>query len=117
LGYLTALLNSKLFRFAFKDYFPELLGDTKELSKVFFEKISIIQVSDDLNVKFEELTELMYQTKRKGLSATLLETEMNDKIYEIYSLSDNDKLLISSVNIGFDEIEPEIMSASTEQIS
>lgn len=38
---LTAQLNSSLFRFCFKDNFPELLGSTYELSKIFFDKIPL----------------------------------------------------------------------------
>lgn len=41
LKYLTGVFNSKLWKFAFRNRFPELLGDTYELSKVFFEKIPI----------------------------------------------------------------------------
>jgi hypothetical protein len=41
LPYLTAVFNSTLFRCCFKDNFPELLGNTYELSKVFFERIPI----------------------------------------------------------------------------
>ena len=41
LEYLTALLNSTIFRCCFKDNFPELLGNTYELSKIFMEKIPV----------------------------------------------------------------------------
>lgn len=41
LKYLTGVFNSKLWKFSFRNRFPELLGDTYELSKVFFEKIPI----------------------------------------------------------------------------
>ena len=37
--WLGAFLNSKLFRYCFQGNFPELLGGTRELRKVFFEKI------------------------------------------------------------------------------
>ena len=36
--FLTAFLNSSLFKFCFRDNFPELLGGTRELRKIFFEK-------------------------------------------------------------------------------
>jgi len=41
LPYLIAVLNSSLFRCCFRNNFPELLGNTYELSKVFFHKIPI----------------------------------------------------------------------------
>ena len=36
LGYLTAFLNSSLFKFCFANRFPELQGKTRELSKIFY---------------------------------------------------------------------------------
>jgi len=41
LGYLTCVFNSKLFKFCFRQNFPELLGETYEVRKVFFDKIPI----------------------------------------------------------------------------
>lgn len=41
LKYLSVVFNSKLFKFCFRQNFPELLGETFELSKVFFDKIPI----------------------------------------------------------------------------
>jgi len=41
LPYLTAMLNSSLFRCCFRDNFPELLGNTYEVRKVFVDKIPI----------------------------------------------------------------------------
>lgn len=46
LKYLTAVFNSRLWRFAFRKRFPELLGDTYELSKTYFEKIPIKRIED-----------------------------------------------------------------------
>jgi hypothetical protein len=58
--YLTCFLNSNVFKFCFKDNFPLLLGGTRELSKVFFEKISIKPISDDLNNQFKSLLNLVH---------------------------------------------------------
>ena len=41
LPYLVALFNSSLFRCCFRDNFPDLMGNTYELRKVFFDKIPI----------------------------------------------------------------------------
>lgn len=57
--FLTAFLNSSLFKFCFRDNFPELLGGTRELRKIFFDKISVIKVSDEINNDFKrEVTNL-----------------------------------------------------------
>lgn len=36
IAYLTAFFNSSLFKFCFRDSFPELQGGTREMSKIFF---------------------------------------------------------------------------------
>ena len=49
--YLAAFLNSSLFKFCFRDNFPELLGGTRELRKIFFDKIPVKKISDSVNGK------------------------------------------------------------------
>ena len=51
-SYLVAFLNSSLFKFCFRDNFPELLGGTRELRKIFFDKIPVKKVSDSVNDTF-----------------------------------------------------------------
>ena len=51
-SYLAAFLNSSLFKFCFRDNFPELLGGTRELRKIFFDKIPVKKVSDSVNDTF-----------------------------------------------------------------
>jgi hypothetical protein len=55
LKYLTVVFNSKLFKFCFRQNFPELLGETFELSKVFFDKIPIKEPSQAELAIFEPL--------------------------------------------------------------
>ena len=55
IAFLTAFLNSSLFKFCFIDNFPELLGGTRELRKIFFDKISVMKISDEVNKEFIEL--------------------------------------------------------------
>jgi len=99
LGYLTAFLNTKLFRFAFKEYFPELLGDTRELSKVFFETVSVKQVDDNTNNEFCILVDEIQNRKENGIDTIDIETEIENKIASIYGLSDIDKEIINSQNL------------------
>ena len=51
-AYLTAFLNSSLFKFCFLDNFPELQGGTRELRKIFFDKIPVLKVSKEINDSF-----------------------------------------------------------------
>ena len=52
IAYLTAFFNSSLFKFCFRDSFPELQGGTREMSKNFFDKIPVMQVTDEMNERF-----------------------------------------------------------------
>nr|WP_032506613.1 TaqI-like C-terminal specificity domain-containing protein [Streptococcus mutans] len=58
LNYLTSFLNSNVFKVCFKDYFPELQGGTKELSKIFFERIPVPQNVQDRAITDEEIYQL-----------------------------------------------------------
>ena len=56
-AYLTAFFNSSLFKYCFRDSFPELQGGTRELSKIFFDKIPVCKVSDVQNQQFQDAVE------------------------------------------------------------
>ena len=45
LEYLVCIFNSKLFRFCFEEYFPELQGNTREMNKVIFKELSTREAS------------------------------------------------------------------------
>ena len=94
IAYLTAFLNSSIFKYCFRDAFPELQGGTRELSKVFFDKISVLQVDDETNERFITLVEdiqAAYTTqKAKAIDALL---------FELYGLSEEDKEVIGFVEI------------------
>ena len=96
LGYLTAFLNSRIFRFAFKDYFPELLGDTRELSKVFFENVTVKPVDAATEEFFEILVEQIGEAKSAGKPTQNLEAEIELRLQEIYALSPSEIMLIDS---------------------
>ena len=94
LSYLTAFLNSKIFRFAFKDYFPELLGDTRELSKIFFETVSVNVVDETINQVFEDLLETVIKLKEQKISTLEIEKLIELRLGQIYSLSEQEMVLI-----------------------
>ena len=95
LGYLTAFLNSKIFQFAFKEYFPELLGDTRELSKVFFETITVKPVDQKTNEVFAELVERIQSDKEAKKATSELEQKIQLLLCEIYNVTEDERLLIS----------------------
>ena len=68
MAYLTAFFNSSLFKYCFRDSFPELQGGTRELSKIFFDKIPVYEVSDAQNLQFQNAVEDIQKeyTKQKA---------------------------------------------------
>ena len=42
-AYLTAFLNSSIFKYCFLNNFPELQGGTRELRKIFFDKTFFVR--------------------------------------------------------------------------
>ena len=55
LSFLTAFLNSSLFKYCFRDSFPELQGGTRELSKIFFDKIPVFLPNKEIEKRFSQL--------------------------------------------------------------
>lgn len=95
IAYLTAFLNSSLFKFCFRDSFPELQGGTREMSKIFFDKIPVLQISSETESVFQHLIiEIQREyTKSKAIAIDAM-------IFDLYKLTD-----IEQQVIGFVEIE------------
>ena len=66
LAYLTAFFNSNIFKICYRDVFPELQGGTRELSKVFFEKVKIPSLQSLISEDFRILVKDMEQEKNYG---------------------------------------------------
>ena len=89
---MTAFLNSRLFKFAFKDYFPELLGDTLELRKVFFENVTAREANNDILI--EEKLDLIQKYMSSGLSTIQLQNDIDEMIFDIYELTSFERSII-----------------------
>jgi hypothetical protein len=109
---LTAFLNSKLFKFTFKDYFPELLGDAREIRKVFFETITI---KPYVNTEIFDLKVVAIERqKAEHLSTLNDEQEINKLIFEHYDLTASEISIIedsASVSV-FSEKSTSLISES-----
>ncbi|OWK69068.1 hypothetical protein CBW18_18505 [Pedobacter sp. AJM] len=99
IAYLTAFLNSSLFKYCFLDNFPELQGGTREVRKIFLDKIPVIQVSEKVNFEYEKLVLTVQQLKKKQLPTREIEIEIDKKIFELYSLTEEEKNTIGFVEI------------------
>jgi len=84
--YLTAFFNSKLFRYFYKDNFPELLGDVREVSKVYFEKIPVLLPDKKSTILvIEQLVEILVHLKTLALdNIDITERIVESLILEIY---------------------------------
>lgn len=84
--FLTAFLNSSLFKFCFRENFPELLGGTRELRKVFFDKIPILPVDEDTNAQFAELVQDIQQeyTTEKAML-------IDECLFDLYNLTEEER--------------------------
>ena len=93
-AYLTAFFNSSLFKYCFRDSFPELQGGTRELSKIFFDKIPVCKISENQSRLFQELVEdIQYEyTKQKA-------QRIDSMIFDLYKLTPVEKETIGFVEI------------------
>lgn len=56
IAFLTVFFNSSIFKFCFRDAFPELQGGTRELSKIFFDKIPVKKYPTILIMSLKQLS-------------------------------------------------------------
>src|SRR5690554_5172353 len=94
--FLTAFLNSSIFKYCFRDDFPELQGGTRELSKIFFDKISVLEVSEETNLQFKDLIFEVQKLKENKE----LELKIDNLIFDLYNLTNEERN-----EIGFIEIQ------------
>jgi len=97
--YLTAFLNSSLFKFCFLENFPELQGGTRELRKIFFDKIPVLKVNSNTNKTFNDLVLKIQSLKIIGIDIKEFEMKIDDMIFDLYGLSDEEKKTIGYIEI------------------
>lgn len=85
LGYLTAVLNSSLFRCCFKDNFPEYSGNAYRVKKIFVDRIPIRKVERTERSLFESAVFLVQLAKRiSHVSSQFLEDLIDACVMECY---------------------------------
>ena len=98
-AYLTAFFNSSLFKFCFRDNFPELLGGTRELSKIFFDKIPVKPVDKELEEKFRQIINTIQIKKKENIDTIDLELKIDNIIFDIYGLNKEEKEAVGFIEI------------------
>ena len=93
-AFLTAFLNSSLFKYCFRDAFPELQGGTRELSKIFFDKIPVFEPDHKTEAQFRTLVEDIQQefTEEKA-------KHIDQLIFDLYNLTEKERLTIGYIEI------------------
>ncbi|WP_205630805.1 TaqI-like C-terminal specificity domain-containing protein, partial [Synergistes jonesii] len=93
-AFLTAFFNSSLFKFCFRDSFPELQGETRELSKIFFDKIPVPIPNEKIGMQFEVLVSDIQKeyTKQKAINIDQL-------LFDLYKLTQEERQAIGFVEI------------------
>ena len=99
LGFLCAFLNSSLFKFCFLENFPELLGGTRELRKIFFDKIPVVKIEDQVNIMFDGLVAQIQQKKENNEETESLEREIDNQIFSLYKLDHKERQAIGFIEI------------------
>lgn len=120
LTYLTAFLNSALFKCCFRDNFPELMGNTYEVSKIFVDIIPVKKPSPAETKFYEKLVPLVQAAKKAKLSteAAFLEALIDACVMECYfhdHMVERDLLLHDTVAEVLKDYKPDATEA--EQIA
>ena len=98
-AYLTAFFNSSLFKFCFRENFPELQGGTRELRKIFFDKIPVMKITEQQNVIFEQSVIKIQKWKNEQKATIELEKEIDGLIFDLYNLSKDERETIGFIEI------------------
>ncbi len=99
IAYLTAFFNSSLFKYVFRDNFPELQGGTRELSKIFFDKIQVKQVDIKIDSLIKNMVIQIQELKRQDKNSRPLEEKVDQFIFDIYQLTDEERQVIGFIEI------------------
>ena len=94
MAYLTAFFNSSIFKFCFRDSFPELQGGTRELSKIFFDKIPVKKISPEQNECFRKAVTSIQLDYTKEAAASI-----DTMLFELYNLTNEERKVIGYIEI------------------
>lgn len=92
LSFLTAFFNSSLFKYCFRDAFPELQGGTREMGKVFFDKIPVARVSDEDEARFAALVD----DARRGRGVAMA---IDEALFDLYGLTAEERAAVKGFGI------------------
>lgn len=94
IAYLTAFLNSSIFKYCFIDNFPKLGEKGRELSKIFFDKIPVPKITDAQDLLFKDaVSDIQNEyTKQKA-------QRIDSMLFDLYNLTSEERKAIGFVEI------------------
>ena len=95
ISYLTAFFNSSLFKFCFKETFAVLFGGARRMLKFYFEKLPILEISDEVDAEFRELV-LDIQRDYSDDKAKAID----QKIFDLYGLTQEERDAIGYIDFN-----------------
>lgn len=93
-AFLTAFLNSSLFKYCFSNNFPRLGDKGRELRKIFFDNIRVIKVNNATNTKFRMLIDQMQNCQDMATAK-----KIDSLIFDLYCLNDAERSAIGFIEI------------------
>lgn len=93
LSYLTALFNSSLFKYCFRESFPVLFGGARELKKESLELIPVKDVDDATDKAFEELVKDIQQEYTIDKAKAI-----DQRIFDIYGLTPEERAAVGFID-------------------
>ena len=97
ISFLTAFFNSSLFKYCFRDNFGALFGGARGMSKIFFDKIPVLEIDDNTEAEFRKLV-LDIQQEYSDEKAKAID----QRIFDIYGLTQHEKNLIGYIDFHND---------------
>ena len=99
IAFITAFLNSSIFKYCFIDNFPELQGGTREVRKIFLDKICVLKISDEVNLEFEKLVLKLQDLVAEQKPTREIEIKVDELIFDLYSLTIEEREIIGFIEI------------------
>ena len=96
LKFLLAILNSKVITFVIHSTFPVKAGGYYSMSSTFVDKLPIIQLTADKQKPLIESVDKILKAKLNGNDTTTLEAEIDQLVYQLYGLTQEEIVIIES---------------------
>ena len=86
-------MNSSLFKYAFYDNFTPLFGGSREIRKIFIEKIPVKDVDDKTNLEFQKIVDDIQRDYSDEKAK-----EIDRRIFDLYGLSKEEREIIGYID-------------------